>query len=94
MKNSYSKIYNPKTKKYININSQLGKYIALRYLNKIGGGKINDGPCPENSNFYCPISQDIMKDPVICSDGQTYERAHIQKWFAQCEAIAAPLAFL
>ena len=91
MKNSYSQIYNPKTKKCININSQLGKYIAFRYLNKIGGGKINDGPCPENSNFYCPISQNIMKDPVICCDGQTYERAHIQKWFAQCEAKAAPL---
>jgi hypothetical protein len=31
--------------------------------------------------FECPISQDIMNDPVICSDGQTYEREAIEKWF-------------
>jgi hypothetical protein len=31
--------------------------------------------------FTCPISQDIMNDPVICSDGQTYERSAIQPWF-------------
>tara|TARA_Y100000385_G_scaffold233785_1_gene246782 strand:- start:2084 stop:3193 length:1110 start_codon:yes stop_codon:yes gene_type:complete len=91
MKNSYSQIYNPKTKKYININSQLGQYIALRYFNKIGGGKTSpfDGPCPESSNFYCPISHAIMIDPVICCDGQTYERNHIQRWFAGCEASVA-----
>ena len=31
--------------------------------------------------FTCPISHDIMEDPVICSDGQTYERSAIQPWF-------------
>jgi hypothetical protein len=31
--------------------------------------------------FTCPISQDIMENPVICSDGQTYERSAIQPWF-------------
>ncbi len=31
--------------------------------------------------FTCPISQDIMDDPVTCSDGQTYERLSVQTWF-------------
>ena len=29
---------------------------------------------------YCPISQSIMIDPVICADGHTYERKNIEKW--------------
>lgn len=33
------------------------------------------------NEFYCPISQDIMDDPVITSDGHTYERECIIKWF-------------
>ncbi|KAK9290129.1 hypothetical protein L1049_008294 [Liquidambar formosana] len=31
-------------------------------------------------DFRCPISLDLMKDPVIISTGQTYERACIKKW--------------
>ena len=33
-------------------------------------------------NLYCPISQEIMTDPVICSDGTTYQREHIQRWLS------------
>lgn len=32
-------------------------------------------------DFRCPISLELMKDPVIVSTGQTYERSCIQKWF-------------
>ncbi|XP_027345836.1 U-box domain-containing protein 13-like isoform X2 [Abrus precatorius] len=31
-------------------------------------------------DFRCPISLELMKDPVIVSTGQTYERACIEKW--------------
>ncbi|KAG6491114.1 U-box domain-containing protein 12-like [Zingiber officinale] len=31
-------------------------------------------------DFRCPISLELMKDPVIVSTGQTYERSYIQKW--------------
>lgn len=31
-------------------------------------------------DFRCPISLELMKDPVIVSTGQTYERYYIQKW--------------
>lgn len=26
------------------------------------------------NEFICPITQEIMKDPVIGTDGQTYEK--------------------
>ena len=31
-------------------------------------------------NFICPITHSIMKDPVICEDGITYERTAIMQW--------------
>jgi hypothetical protein len=31
--------------------------------------------------FCCPLSLETMADPVVAADGQTYERAHISRWF-------------
>ncbi|KAL9143704.1 hypothetical protein ABFS82_14G251200 [Erythranthe guttata] len=33
-------------------------------------------------DFRCPISLELMNDPVIVSTGQTYERLCIEKWLA------------
>lgn len=30
--------------------------------------------------FACPITREIMVDPVTCSDGHTYERVAIEQW--------------
>lgn len=32
------------------------------------------------SEFICPISMDVMTDPVVGNDGHTYERAAISEW--------------
>ncbi len=32
--------------------------------------------------FLCPISFELMRDPVVGSDGHTYERKHIETWLA------------
>jgi Mg-chelatase subunit ChlD len=32
------------------------------------------------SEFLCPITYEMMTDPVILSDGQTYERQAIEQW--------------
>jgi len=32
-------------------------------------------------SLKCPISYEIMSDPVITSDGFTYERSSIERWF-------------
>jgi len=33
-----------------------------------------------NPSFYCPITGDVMTDPVIDRDGITYERSAIEDW--------------
>ena len=31
--------------------------------------------------FICPITLELMKDPVMASDGNSYERSEIENWF-------------
>jgi len=33
-------------------------------------------------SFLCPVSRQCMHDPVVLSDGHTYERQHIERWLA------------
>ncbi|KYM78707.1 WD repeat, SAM and U-box domain-containing protein 1 [Atta colombica] len=40
--------------------------------------------------FLCPITHEIMKEPVQCSDGFTYERAAINEWFL-CGKYTSPM---
>src|SRR3990167_10323798 len=32
-------------------------------------------------DYLCPITQELMENPVVAADGQTYERASITQWF-------------
>ncbi len=34
-------------------------------------------------DFVCPLSLSIMKEPVMASDGHTYEKEKIQTWMRQ-----------
>ncbi|KAL9646198.1 hypothetical protein ABK040_008071 [Willaertia magna] len=34
------------------------------------------------NRYKCPISQEIMKNPVILPSGQTFERKHIEEWLS------------
>ncbi|KAF7109003.1 hypothetical protein CFC21_109343 [Triticum aestivum] len=49
-------------------------------------------------DFLCPITLEIMTDPVIVASGQTYERRSIQKWLDSgertCPKTRQPLAHL
>ena len=36
--------------------------------------------------FLCPVTQTAMVDPVTAMDGHTYERAAIERWFANGRA--------
>lgn len=46
--------------------------------------------------FRCPISLELMQDPVTVATGQTYDRASIESWVATgnttCPVTRAPLA--
>lgn len=43
----------------------------------LGGEMLN---CLNPEDFRCPISLELMLDPVTISTGQTYDRSSIQKW--------------
>jgi hypothetical protein len=35
------------------------------------------------SHYLCPISLEMMADPVVCADGHTYGRASIMRWLQE-----------
>lgn len=35
--------------------------------------------------FICPLTKQIMRDPVTLENGQTFEREAIEKWFRECK---------
>ncbi|PON85464.1 Coatomer beta subunit [Trema orientale] len=35
-------------------------------------------------NFLCPLTKEVMKEPVVLESSQTYERAAIEYWFERC----------
>ncbi|MCL7034547.1 hypothetical protein MKW94_021224 [Papaver nudicaule] len=35
-------------------------------------------------NFLCPLTKEVMKDPVVLESSQTYERSAIEYWFERC----------
>ncbi|CAK9180330.1 unnamed protein product [Ilex paraguariensis] len=35
--------------------------------------------------FICPLTKQVMRDPVTLENGQTYEREAIEKWFKECK---------
>ncbi|OQU79383.1 hypothetical protein SORBI_3008G136200 [Sorghum bicolor] len=59
-------------------NPEMGPPVTTKVMDS------NGEPRPINipDEFRCPISLELMKDPVIVATGQTYERAFIEKWIA------------
>ncbi|CAA7389281.1 unnamed protein product [Spirodela intermedia] len=49
-----------------------------------GGFETSDAAVP--ADFRCPISLDLMRDPVVVSSGQTYDRESISGWIASGHA--------
>ncbi|KAF5207478.1 Ring-type e3 ubiquitin transferase [Thalictrum thalictroides] len=35
--------------------------------------------------FVCPLTKQVMRDPVTLENGQTYEREAIEKWLKECK---------
>ncbi|CAL5092918.1 unnamed protein product [Urochloa decumbens] len=68
-----------KIKDYVQTqNPEMGPPIGTKLMDS------NGEPRPVNipDEFRCPISLELMKDPVIVATGQTYERVCIEKWLA------------
>lgn len=62
------------------------KYFAKR-------DSLGTQPLEPLQSFYCPITGDVMVDPVETSSGQTFERSAIEKWFAEGNQLC-PLTFI
>lgn len=39
---------------------------------------------PIYDSFICPLTKQVMRDPVTLENGQTFEREAIEKWFKEC----------
>lgn len=65
----------------------------LKYFNK--RKSLGNQPLDPLQSFYCPITRDVMVDPVETSSGQTFEKSAIEKWFAEgnklCPLTMTPL---
>ncbi|KAL1154001.1 hypothetical protein V6Z11_A09G213000 [Gossypium hirsutum] len=53
---------------------------AKRYENE--RDSLGTQPLQALQSFYCPITMDVMVDPVEISSGRTFERSAIERWFA------------
>lgn len=65
----------------------------MRYFTK--RNSLGSQPLEPLQTFYCPITRDVMVDPVETSSGQTFERSAIEKWFSDgnnlCPLTLTPL---
>eukprot|EP01035_Chromulina_nebulosa_P022451 gene22451-29072_t len=55
--------------------SQLSRHesVPSDRMQRMKGMKIRD-------EFICPITYELMREPVVASDGHTYEKSAIEKW--------------
>ena len=53
-----------------------------KFLNAIGG-RSEPAAATDTSSFYCPITSEIMRDPVVDREGNSYERSAIIAWLAK-----------
>ena len=65
---------------YVNL-SQKRKKKARSRIAKDANAPIRSEQAVPPNIFVCPITQELMQDPVIAMDGHTYEKTAIVRWF-------------
>ncbi|KAG7206559.1 hypothetical protein KM043_000247 [Ampulex compressa] len=65
-------------------------YWLKREDGNVGDSNVDEAETEVPHEFLCPITHEIMKEPVRCSDGFTYERAAINEWFL-CGKYSSPM---
>ena len=61
------------------INDVIGSSLLMREFDLSSPHSFISNACPEE--FFCPITMEIMDDPVMTPDGHTYDRLSITKTF-------------
>ncbi|XP_008807890.1 U-box domain-containing protein 44-like [Phoenix dactylifera] len=59
-----------------------GNYDSSSHSNENNHEQLHIEPIYEA--FLCPLTKQIMRDPVTLESGQTFEREAIEKWFKEC----------
>jgi hypothetical protein len=89
---SNSKVVSKNTKSGVNGNHGKGscKYFnfseiceALETIMQEEQQRLRDREKAIPDGFICPITQDVMRDPVMLIDGHSYERKAIVDWLTQ-----------
>ena len=56
---------------------------GLTTLSSVGVGHALPRSAVVPREFECPITADVMDDPVVATDGHSYERTAIEDWMAR-----------
>nr|XP_019703189.1 U-box domain-containing protein 44 [Elaeis guineensis] len=59
-----------------------GNYDSSSHSNENNHEQLHVEPIYEA--FLCPLTKQIMRDPVTLENGQTFEREAVEKWFKEC----------
>lgn len=60
---------------------QIEKGLDMLRIDGVDGDDDLEAP----SSFCCPITTEVLKDPVVAADGHTYERQHITEWLQKSD---------
>ena len=64
----------------------ISQVIAHPYLAFHGSAEVET---PDE--YLCPITHELMRDPVIASDGYSYERSAMEEWLRSGEEAVSPM---
>ncbi len=62
-------------------NPSVRRLTVIPMVRRSSNGSVKGQLAP--SSFYCPISMELMSDPVVLATGHTYERVCIERWLQQ-----------
>ena len=91
----YSKIYNPKTQKFVSVNSKQGQYVITNYINQLGGAtgpknrvRLDEGQMQASSvsdrasnavDDYADLNRTILFKPAAAAADARANAALIKK---------------
>lgn len=82
-KSKFSKEYKKKTIKFKRLKGGTGDEITnINEIITILMESYDLNQLNDLNDFKCPITRELMKEPVVTHDGHTYERAAIEQWLA------------
>ena len=67
-------------------NNYDAKYECPAFRNEFEYDVYVDSVSPSRE-LVCPITQEVLQDPVVAEDGHTYERSALMRWFSMGRSV-------